>query len=255
MMAKLRVLIVDDEPIARRGIRKQLDGDAEIEILRECSNGLEAVSSIEELRPDLVFLDVQMPELDGFAVVEAIGAENMPAVIFVTAYDSYALQAFEVNAVDYLLKPFDAERFHKALERARLRLRNDSLTDINHRLVNLLEDLNSKHKYVERLVIKSQGRIFFLQVEEIDWIDAADNYVRLHVGRESHLLRETVNRLEEKLDPERFLRIRRSVIVNINRIKELHPLFNGEYVIILTNGTELTSSRRHRKRLSSILDQ
>lgn len=254
MAAKLRVLIVDDEPIARRGIRKQLDASADVEVIGECSNGLEALCAIEEKAPDLVFLDVQMPEMDGFGLLEAIGAEKMPAVIFVTAYDRYALQAFEVNAVDYLLKPFDGERFQKALDRARMRLKEGS-ADVSHRLMSLLEGLHKTRKHLERLVIRSSGRIFFLQVEEVDWIEAAENYVHLHVGRESHLLRETVNGLEGRLDPDKFVRIRRSAIVNINHIKELHPLFKGEYAIILKNGTELVSSRRYRKKLSSILGE
>ena len=253
-MAKLRVLIVDDEPIARRGVRLQLASDADVEVIGECASGLAAVQAIQQLAPDLVFLDVQMPELNGFEVVEAVGIEQMPTVIFVTAYDQYALRAFDVHALDYLLKPFDEERFARAMQRARARLRQAGAADeISQRLLALLEDLNRNQKYLERLVIKSAGRIFFLSVEEIDWIEAADNYVRLHVGRESHLLRETINGLENKLDPHAFLRLRRSTLVNIKRIKELHPLFNGEYTIILRNGTELTSSRRYRQNLRALL--
>jgi two-component system, LytTR family, response regulator len=249
-MVLLKVLIVDDEPIARRGIRKQLEYASDIEIVGECANGREAVRAIREQSPGLVFLDVQMPEMDGFSVLQSLKMERMPAVIFVTAYDRYALRAFEVNAVDYLLKPFDAERFQTALHRARIQIQNN---DFATRLLGLLETITTRQNCVDRLVIKSSGRIFFLSVEEIDWIEAADNYVRLHVNRDSHLLRETVNGLESKLDPEKFLRIRRSVIVNISRIKELQPLFNGEYSITLTNKTELTSSRRYRKKLSSLL--
>ena len=254
-MPKIKVLIVDDEPIARRRIRRQIENNADFEITGECKNGLEAVLTIQEQKPDLVFLDVQMPEMDGFSVLETISAqkEAMPAVIFVTAYDRYAIKAFEVNAVDYLLKPFDDERFQKALNRAQAQIQNNNT---NERLLDLLETLKkTPQKYIERLAIKSAGRIFFLMVEEIDWIESADNYVRLHVGRESHLLRETVNGLEKKLDPDRFLRIRRSTIVNIKQIKELHPLFNGEYAIILKNGNELTSSRRYRKNLSILLGE
>jgi two-component system, LytTR family, response regulator len=223
-MVLLKVLIVDDEPIARRGIRKQLEYASDIEIVGECANGREAVRAIREQSPGLVFLDVQMPEMDGFSVLQSLKMERMPAVIFVTAYDRYALRAFEVNAVDYLLKPFDAERFQTALHRARIQIQNN---DFATRLLGLLETITTRQNCVDRLVIKSSGRIFFLSVEEIDWIEAADNYVRLHVNRDSHLLRETVNGLESKLDPEKFLRIRRSVIVNISRIKELQPLFNG----------------------------
>jgi len=249
-MKRIRVLIVDDEPIARRGVRLQLKGEPEVEIIGECANGLEAVAAIQELSPDLVFLDVQMPEMDGFEVIEAIGVEQVPQVIFVTAYDQYTLRAFEVHALDYLLKPFDRERFLKALNHARSSLQRG---EINRQLMALLDDRLAARKPLERLVIKSGGRIYFLNVEEVDWIEAADNYVELHVGRESHLLRETISRLESKLDPGRFLRVRHSTIVNLDRVKELRPLFRGEYLIILRDGTELTSSRRYRRNLDAIL--
>jgi two-component system LytT family response regulator len=254
-MTRIRALIVDDEPIARRGVRLNLEIESDVEIIGECANGLEAVSSIQEQSPDLVFLDVQMPELDGFGVLEAIGTWHMPAVIFVTAYDQYALKAFEVHALDYLLKPFDRERFLKALQHARDQIKRKSIDDVSNRLRALLDDIKGTQKHIERLVIKSAGRIYFLNVEEIDWMEAAGNYVRLHVGRDSHLLRETVNSLESKLDPDKFLRIRRSTIVNIKRIKELHPMFNGEYAILLKTGTELISSRRYRKNLNAILGE
>jgi len=249
----IRALIVDDEPIARRGIRLQLKGEPEIEVIAECTNGLEAIAAIEEQAPDLVFLDVQMPELGGFEVVEMIGAARMPAVIFVTAYDQYALRAFEVHALDYLLKPFDRERFRTALDRARTHIERQDLEEVNHRLLALLKDHKLGERYLERLVIKSAGRIFFLSVEEVDWIEAADNYVRLHAGAAEHLMRETLNNLEAKLNPDQFLRIRHSTIVNLERIKELWPLFNGEFEIVLHNGMALTSSRRYRKKLSAIL--
>ncbi|PYS47531.1 MAG: DNA-binding response regulator [Acidobacteria bacterium] len=251
-MEKIRTVIVDDEPIARRGIRAQLKEEADIEIVAECGNGRDAIKVIEEQKPDLVFLDIQMPELDGFSVIEAINAERLPAVIFVTAYDKYALRAFEVHALDYLLKPFDNERFTKALERARKQIERRSLSDLNRRLQSLIDDLKSNRKYAERLVIKSAGRIFFLNVEEIDWIEAADNYVRLHAGRDSHLLRETMSSLEGRLDPTQFLRIHRSIIINTRRIKELHPLFHGEYEIVLSNGKRLTSGRNYRNRLQEL---
>jgi two-component system LytT family response regulator len=252
-MDKIKVLIVDDEPIAREGIRVLLEKDAEVEISGECGNGIEAVSVIQKSEPDIVFLDVQMPDLDGFGVVEKIGAEAMPTVIFVTAYDKYALKAFEINAIDYLLKPFDDKRFFKAFERAKSQIQRQSVQDLNRQLQSLLQTLKPDKKYLERLVIKSAGRIFFLNVEEIDWIEAADNYVSLHVGRASHLVRETLGGLESKLSPDNFLRISRSIIINLSRIKEIHPLFNGEYAIILANGKELNSSRRFRDRLNSIL--
>ncbi|MEK6335932.1 MAG: LytTR family DNA-binding domain-containing protein [Acidobacteriota bacterium] len=254
-MEKIRTVIVDDEPLARRGIRAQLKNEKDIEIISECRNGHEAVKAIESQAPDLVFLDVQMPELNGFQVVEGIGVERMPAVIFVTAYDRYALRAFEVHALDYLLKPFDDERFATALERARRHINQKNIDDLSRRLQGLLDDLQSSRKYVERLVVKSAGRIFFLSVAEIDWIEAADNYVRLHAGRESHLLRETMNSLEKKLDPEQFLRVHRSRIVNARKIKELQPLFRGEYDIMLRDGTRVESGRGYRERIQKLLTE
>ena len=254
-MEKIRTVIVDDEPLARRGIRAQLKNEKDIEIISECRNGHEAVKAIESQAPDLVFLDVQMPELDGFEVVEAIGVGRMPAVIFVTAYDRYALRAFEVHALDYLLKPFDDERFATALERARGQIKQKNIDELSRRLQGLLDDLQSRRKYVERLVVKSSGRIFFLSVAEIDWIEAADNYVRLHAGHESHLLRETMNSLEKRLDPDQFLRVHRSRIVNARKIKELQPLFRGEYDIMLRDGTRVESGRGYRERIQKLLSQ
>jgi two-component system LytT family response regulator len=224
-----------------------------VEIVAECGDGLVAVETIRELAPDLVFLDVQMPGMDGFEVTRAIGIDVMPAVVFVTAYDKYALQAFEVNAVDYLLKPFDGERFQKAFQRARLQIERRTTEAINEKLEALLESMRPQQRYLERLVVKSAGRIFFLAVAEIDWIESADNYVNLHCGRESHLIRETLSGLESKLDPEEFLRVRHSAIVNLKRIRELRPLFKGEYEIVLQNGVKLTSSRRYRNKIMQIL--
>ena len=248
----IRTVIVDDEPLARRGIRAHLKEERDVEIIAECGNGNDAVRVISELAPDLVFLDVQMPELDGFGVLEAINLEHLPSVIFVTAYDKYALRAFEVHALDYLLKPFDVERFNRAMERARTQIERRSISDLSHRLQSLIDDLQTNQKYAERLVIKSAGRIFFLGVEEIDWVEAADNYVRLHSGSNTHLLRETMNSLEKKLDPAQFLRIQRSTIINVRRIKELHPLFRGEYEIVLRDGTRLASGRGYRTRLQEL---
>jgi two-component system LytT family response regulator len=249
----IRVVVVDDEPIAREGIRRQLVCEPGVEIVAECGDGLVAVETIRELAPDLVFLDVQMPGMDGFEVTRAIGIDVMPAVVFVTAYDKYALQAFEVNAVDYLLKPFDSERFQKAFQRARLQIERRTTEAINEKLEALLESMRPQQRYLERLVVKSAGRIFFLPVAEIDWIESADNYVNLHCGRESHLIRETLSSLESKLNPQDFLRVRHSAIVNLKRIKELRPLFKGEYEIVLQNGVKLTSSRRYRNRIMQIL--
>ena len=255
-MTKIRTVIVDDEPLARRGIRSQLNEEKDFEIISECRNGLEAVETIAEKSPDLVFLDVQMPELDGFGVLEAVGARKMPAVIFVTAYDKYALQAFDVHALDYLLKPIDPDRFNKALERARAQLDRTSIQDLSQRLQGLLKDLRGSRatKFTERLVIKSAGRISFLPIADIDWIEAADNYVRLHVGRDQHLLRETLSSLEQRLDPDRFIRIQRSRIVNLQRVKELQPLFRGVYEIRLQDGTRLESGRGYKARLQQLFE-
>ncbi len=251
-MGKIRAMIVDDEPLARRGIRAHLAEEKDVEVVAECGDGREAVRLIRELEPDLVFLDVQMPELDGFGVLGAIATERLPNVIFVTAYDKYALRAFEVHALDYLLKPFDAERFTKALGRARSQIERAGLSEISLRLQSLIDDLKTNQKYAERLVVKAAGRIFFLGVGEIDWVEAADNYVRLHSGRDSHLLRETMSSLEKRLDPALFLRVHRSAIVNVRRIKELHPLFRGEYEIILQDGTRVATGRGYRDKLHEL---
>jgi two-component system, LytTR family, response regulator len=251
-MGTIRTVIVDDEPLARLGIRAQLKEEKDIEIVAECRNGLEAMAAIEKQAPDLVFLDVQMPELDGFGVMEAVGVEHMPVVIFVTAYDQYALRAFDVHALDYLLKPVDPERFASALQRARKQIEHHGVQDLNQRLQNFLDDVQSRRKFTERLVIKSGSRIFFLNVAEIDWIEAADNYVRLHAGPDSHLLRETMNSVEQRLNPDHFLRIHRSRIINIRQIKELQPLFRGEYDIMLRDGTHLESGRAYRNKLQKL---
>jgi two-component system LytT family response regulator len=252
---KIRALIVDDEPLGRERIRTLLREDAEVEVVGECVDGRQAIAAVERLKPDLLFLDVQMPEMDGFAVVDAMAAQHMPAIIFVTAYDRYAVQAFEVHALDYLLKSFDRERFQSAVARAKQEIRRSREGALNERLAGLLEDLESRKQRATRVVIKSAGRIFFLPVEEIDWVEAADNYVRIHAGAEAHLVRETLQSLEGRLDPARFLRIHRSTIVNLDRIRELHPLFHGDYAVRLRDGTELTLSRNYREKLGEPLGQ
>ena len=250
---KIRTLIVDDEPLARERVRALLADEGDVEIVGECRDGLEAIAAIRREAPDLAFLDVQIPEIDGFGVIERVGLDKTPVIVFVTAYDQYALQAFEVHAVDYLLKPFDQDRFQKALARARQSVQAHRNGDVNERLVALLEDLKTPQGHLERLVVKSSGRLFFLRAEEIDWIESSGNYVSLHVGSESHLLRETMNGIEAKLDPARFIRIHRTAIVNIDRIKELQPLFHGEYDVVLRTGTTLTLSRGFRDRLQGLL--
>ena len=249
---RIRALIVDDEPLARRRIRRMLARHPEIEIVADSANGREAIAMIRDQSPDLVFLDVQMPELDGFAVLEAIDKEAMPLVIFVTAYDQYALRAFEVYALDYLLKPFDRQRFDKALQRAKARLVNER-SDINQRALALLEELRAEKSHVERMLVKSGGRAFFLKTDEIDWVEAEGKYVRLHVGKESYLVREAISSLEAQLDPKKFLRIHRCSIVNIDRVRELQQWFHNEYRVILRDGTELMLSRSCRKKLGDLL--
>jgi len=249
---KIRTLIVDDEPLARERIRTLLDEEPDIELIGECDNGVTAVETITEKQPDLLFLDVQMPELDGFGVLEQIKDRPMPAVIFVTAHDTFALQAFEVHAVDYLLKPFDRERFKKALDRALQTIKRRQTDELSHRLSALLAEVKPEAR-INRLAIKSAGRVIFLRLDEIDWIEAADNYVNLHVGNESHLHRETMTAMEERLKGGKFMRISRSTIVNVDRIKELQPLFHGEYSVILRNGTRLTLSRGYREKLDALL--
>lgn len=257
---KIRTLIVDDEPLARRNLRLLLENDAEIEIVGEAASGREALALIHKHSPDLVFLDIQMPELDGFGVLENLEAAQLPAIVFVTAFDQYALKAFEFHALDYLLKPFDDARFEKALHRAKLQVGQRELKDLSERLVALLGGREAKlpeapraQQYVARLLIKSAGRVFFLKTDEIDYVRAEDYYVKLHVGRKGHLLRETMNDMEAKLDPAKFLRIHRSTIVNIERIRELQPHFNGEYIVVLNDGSEHKLSRSRREQLQSLL--
>ena len=251
-MKKLRTLIVDDEPLARERLASLLSAEQDIEVVRQCRDGEEAVLAIQQLTPDLVFLDVQMPALNGFEVIEAVG-EKMPLVIFVTAYDQHALRAFQVRALDYLLKPFDRERFQEALQRARLHIQRDETGDLGRRLMALVKDLRRDQPKTDRLVVKSGGRLFFLRTDEIDWIEASGNYVRLHVGPTSHLLRETMNSIEARLDPEKFFRIHRSRIVNMERIQEMQPWLNGEYAVVLRNGTRVTLSRGYREKLQERL--
>jgi two-component system, LytTR family, response regulator len=248
----IRTLIVDDEPLARQRLRRLLQADPDITILGECSDGQQAVADLRALQPDLVFLDVQMPVLDGFEVLQELGDTTLPAVIFVTAHDRYALKAFEVHALDYLLKPFDKARFAAALERAKAQIHQGNAAAMNERLQKLLQ-IAPGQSSPKRLIIKSSSRIYFVRIEDIDWIEAAGNYVRLHVGKEEHLLREGLTALENKLDAGRFVRIHRSTIVNIERIRELQPVFHGDFVIILHDGTELALSRSCRDKLEETL--
>ncbi|HSB10096.1 MAG TPA: LytTR family DNA-binding domain-containing protein [Blastocatellia bacterium] len=253
---KIKAIIVDDEPPARRNLRALLKGAPDIELVKECGNGRDAVSSIRELQPELVFLDVQMPEMDGFEVLEQLTDQPMPVIIFVTAYDQYALKAFEVSALDYLLKPFDDARFHKALAQARRQIEQQDASELGRKLLALMGSREIRpdptSRYLTRLMVKTAGRVIFIRADEIDWIEACDNYVRLHVGGRAHLLRQTMNELEAALNPEQFVRIHRSTIVNLDRVKELHPHFN-EHLVILRDGTELKLSRTRKEWLEQWL--
>ncbi|MEA2570504.1 MAG: two-component system, LytTR family, response regulator [Acidobacteriota bacterium] len=245
---KIRTLIVDDERHARQKIRSLLAGKNDVEIVRECANGDDAVRAIRETRPDLIFLDVQMPGRSGFDVLRD-AADDVKHIVFVTAHDQYALQAFEVQALDYLLKPFDRDRFEKTLDRVRGRMQNDS-GDLQAKLRALVEQMHESDA-LQRLMIKSAGRITFLRVDEIDWLEAADNYVRIHAGRETHLIRETMNHLETRLDKRKFVRIHRGAIVNIDAVAEVRALFHGDHSVLLRTGVSLPLGRAYRDRLLS----
>lgn len=246
---KLRTLIVDDEPLAREWARNGLQDEPDIDIVAECGDGFEAVKAVTELKPDLMLLDVQMPGLDGFGVLASLEAQDLPAVIFVTAFDRYALKAFEAHAVDYLMKPFSSERLHDAVERARTQIDRSSERDLKAALHALLEDIQRERVFPEWLLIKKEDRSVFLRVADIDWIESSRNNVRLHVGKEIYVFHETTTGIESKLDPKKFFRIHRSTIVNIEKIKDMHPWFNGDYAVTLKDGTKLTLSSTYRERL------
>jgi len=271
--SRVRAIIVDDEPAARRGVRLLLERDGGVDIVGEASDGLEAVALIARERPDLAFLDVQMPGCNGFEVLTRIDPANAPAVIFVTAYDEHALRAFDVNAIDYLLKPYDDARFAAALQRAKDAVRRRQADTVNTRLTQLLDYLQQQQQtdanraaaaapapanddpVGDRILIKSSGEIFFLKAEEIDWIEAEGDYMKFHVAGRAPLMRETMARLEARLDPKRFIRIHRSTIVNIDRLRKLSPSFAGEYAVILHDGTKLKLSRGYHERIAALLKQ
>jgi two-component system LytT family response regulator len=253
-MKKITGLIVDDEPLARKFIRRMLEKHPSVEIVGECGNGKEAVTSILELKPRLVFLDVQMPEMNGFTVLETLGVTALPLIVFVTAYEHYAIRAFEIHALDYLLKPFDQTRFDIAMTRVEEKSADpEEVQTEQKQIASLLESFAQKSPYLERLVVKSGGRIIFLKTAEVEWVQADDKYAHLHTGGKSHLVRQTLGALEAKLDPQKFVRIHRSAIVNIERIKELQPMFTGEHTVVLENGTKLTLSRSYKNKLFEIL--
>ena len=244
--AEIRTVVVDDEPVARRGLRRLLEAEPRVEVVRECSGGAAAIEAIRELDPDLVLLDVQMPDMSGFDVVHAIGAENLPPAIFVTAFDKYAVSAFEANAVDYVLKPVDPERFAAALQRAFQAVGVRRTGNLRGRLESLLERIEAREQYPSRIVVREAGRVHFVPTGEIAWLEAAGNYVRLHTDGGILHQRETLASLEERLDPAEFLRIHRSTVVRLDRIREIAPVSRGDSRLVLTDGTPLTVSRRYR---------
>lgn len=250
---KIRALIVDDEPIARRRVRDLLKLEPDIEVCGECDNGQEALESIRELAPDLVFLDIQMPGLDGISMSESFRSGLGPEIVFVTAYDNYAVKAFELRAVDYLLKPFDRGRFSQAVRVAREKIGSRRGAEVGGRIIELLDDLRTRPKYMDRIVIRNNERIIVVRVDEIDWIESEGNYVRIHFGKSSSLVRETLTHLASQLDPDKFPRIHRSRLVNIDSIQELQHWSHRNYRLILRSGVQLSLSRSYRDRLSSLL--
>jgi len=250
----MRVLIVDDEPYARKRLRRFLQDESQVEVISECASGQDAAVELEKQKLDLVFLDIQMPGMSGFELIAAVGPAKMPPVVFVTAYDQFALQAFEAQALGYLLKPYDQRRFREVFQHAQLYLQGDHAKELNERLTDLLKRLGNS-KYCSRLAVRMAGRICFVPVKDIDWIEASGNYVQLHVGVEKYLLRCPLHMLEEKINPEQFVRMHRSGIVNIERVKEIQPYFQGTHVIILKSGAKLIASRGGMQRLQGILGE
>jgi len=247
----MKTVIVDDEPLARKRLKALLSSDPEIEIVAVCANGFEAITAIRQHSPDLVFLDIQMPEKDGFQVIEDLRGGHLPSVIFVTAFDQYALKAFEVAALDYLLKPFDEARFRTTMERAKSAMRG-SRDDKNDALLEFLRQWRNRPNYLEKIAVSSDDRICLIPIERIEFIEASGNYIRIHVGKSAYLLRETVQSIEGKLDPEKFWRIHRSTIVNIERIREIKQMFHGSYRVVMANGKDVTLSRKYKHLLPRI---
>ena len=262
MTDSVRALIVDDEPAARDAIRALVAGDPEITVIGECADGRSALDAIRAHAPHLLFLDVQMPEMDGFTMLRQLDPAELPIIVFTTAYDQYALRAFEVHALDYLLKPFDDDRFQDAVMRAKEQVRRGRIGALSGQLLALLDTVARppgapasprNGRYVKRLVIKSGGRVTLLDISDVDWVEADGDYVKIHAGKRWHLLRETMKRLEAELDPGRFARIHRSTIVNIDRMRKLSPSFAGEYAVVLHDGTKLKLSRGYHERIATLL--
>jgi two-component system LytT family response regulator len=248
-MNRIRTIIVDDEPLGRKRLRALLKVQPQIEVVAECSNGHEAIAAVDTFMPQLMLLDIQMPEMNGFQVLGHLTMEKIPAVIFVTAYDQYALQAFEAHALDYLLKPFADERFERALARAETFLDGSALSQMRRTLSKLGSQAGVPPPYISRIAIKTVDRIVFVKTDDIDWIEAAGNYVTLHVGKDSFMTRGRIKELEKKLNAQTFLRIHRTTIVNLDRVREMQPLFQGEAVLILRNGQSLKVSRHCGKQV------
>jgi two-component system, LytTR family, response regulator len=254
LVPTIRTIIADDENLARKKLRVLLNAESGVTVVAECKDGKQTIAAVQTHKPDLLLLDIQMPDLDGFQVQEQIPADLMPVIIFTTAYDQYAIRAFETNALDYLLKPFNQERLHRALERVKKELLKSHEHSVKAHILDLLGKAKHEPAQLRRLVIRTGGRVVFLELDEVDWIEAAANYVKLHVGKDSFLLREGIGHISAKLDPERFVRIHRSSIVNVSRIRELQPCDSGEYIAVLRDGKELSCSRGCRPQLLKLIE-
>jgi two-component system LytT family response regulator len=272
-MTPIRVLIVDDEPLARSGLSKLCGSDPELELVGDCPDGRSAVEAIAQIEPDLLLLDIQMPEMDGFEVLQAVGPESMPHVIFVTAYDQFAVKAFDVHALDYLLKPFDDDRFFDAIDRAKRAIREKDLGRFRSRLLGLLSETglgdvehvathsasdsadSRQSAYLTRIAVRETGRVVLVRVEEIDWVEAANYCAKLHTPKKVHVIRESLKALEQQLDPQHFFRVSRSAIVNLDRIREIQPFARGSQMVVLRDGTRITMSRSRREVLERLLGQ
>jgi two-component system, LytTR family, response regulator len=255
----IRTIIADDEHLARKKLRLLLGAEPAVQVVAECQDGQETIDAVRAQKPDLLLIDIRMPDLDGFQVLKEIAPDGVPVVVFTTAYDQFAIRAFEAHALDYLLKPFEAERLHQAIERARAELLKFHNRDLTSRILQLLatdaEPRIEAKQVDDRMVVRAGGKVVFLDVKEIDWIEAAANYVKLIVGRDSYLLREGIGSIAERLDPDRFVRIHRSAIVNVRKIKELQPCDSGEYIAVLKNGKELSCSRGYRAELQRLISK
>jgi two-component system, LytTR family, response regulator len=251
----MRTIIADDERLARKKLRILLGSEPGVEIVAECSDGKQTISSLRDHKPDLLLLDIQMPDIDGFGVLRAIPAGDMPVVIFTTAHDQYAVKAFEAHALDYLLKPFDQDRLHHAINRARSEVLKAQNRETTYRILDFLTKTKPEPELDRRLAFKTGGRVVFLELDDIDWLSAAANYVTLNVGAESYLLREGIGHISDRLDPKKFVRIHRSTIVNVQKIKELQPVNSGEYIVVLKDGKELSCSRGYRAGLQELIDK